>query len=108
MAFLKQAVQFFAQQMLSEAIERVMQNLAASGACPWLEDDDENEDDSKKEKEKDNKTYSELELDQVPDCMKAVSLLSAKLYTRGLVIVTIYQVGSRFRRLYLCTEYLIP
>ena len=48
-----------------------------SSIFPWINDDDAN-------------TYFELSLDSVPDCMKKMSLIASKTYTRGLILISIY------------------
>ena len=81
--FVNNATNFFASQMISQHIEREINNISKSGMCPWINDDTA-------------VTFFELEIDgpDLPTYMDKVSILASKLYVRGLVVICIYSVRT--------------
>ena len=83
MKFFEDAVDFFAAEMNSDTVGNELVKM--SNVFSWIDEDDAN-------------TYFELELseEELPDCMKEISLIASKTYTRGLIIVSILAEGSLF------------
>ena len=80
--FLAEAVEFFAEEVCSEGVDRELKKMAS--VFPWINDDSAG-------------TYFELGLSpDLPAYMDNVGLVAAKTYTRGLIIVTVYAESSLF------------
>lgn len=70
MGFMEEALEFVAQELTSEAVEKEL--IKMSAVFPWIEDDAA-------------ATYFELAVNELPACMEKVRLVASKTYTRGLV-----------------------
>jgi len=75
LAFLNDAVDFFATEMVQDSLQDEMRDLAEK--FPWIDDDG-------------SATFFEIELSNIPNYMDAVSLMASKTYTRGLIIICVY------------------
>ncbi len=85
-AFVQQAANFFAKQMVSEHTERELIKLAK--IFPWV--------DSIGDENSASTTYFEIECDSkyLPPCMENVAIMALKRYVRGLIIISIYHCGT--------------
>ena len=76
--FYNDAAEFFAQEMISSAVENELRKM--SSIFPWIDAEGA-------------QTYFELGLSEVPSFMDRVGLIASKTYTRGLIIISIYYDG---------------
>lgn len=72
---MEDALEFIAKEITSEAVDKELRKMAS--VFPWIDDDTA-------------ATYFELSIGELPECMKHVSLVASKTYTRGLIIISIY------------------
>jgi len=80
--FIYEAVDFFAREMVSDGVEKEIKKMAS--VFSWINDDSA-------------ATYFELGLvPDLPSYMDSISLIAAKTYTRGLVIITIFAEGCLY------------
>eukprot|EP00605_Chrysophyceae_sp_TOSAG23-4_P000751 GSChrysophyteH1.ASY1.ANO1.840.1 assembled CDS len=79
--FLADAVDFFATEMIQESLQNELRDMA--NKFPWIDDEG-------------SATYFEMELSNIPSFMSAISLMAAKTYTRGLIIITVYSEEKLF------------
>lgn len=75
LAFLNDAVDFFATEMVQDSLQEEMRDMAEK--FPWIDDDG-------------SATFFEMELSNIPGYMDAISLMASKTYTRGLIIICVY------------------
>lgn len=75
LTFLEDAVEFIASEIISESVDKELRKM--SNVFPWIDDDSAS-------------TYFELALSNIPDCMKKISIIASKTYTRGLIIISVY------------------
>lgn len=73
--FLTDSADFFATEMIQDTLQDEMRDMA--NKFPWIDEDG-------------SATYFEMELSNIPGYMDTVSLMAAKTYTRGLIIITVY------------------
>ena len=77
--FLEDASEFIAQELLSESVDRELRKMAS--VFPWIDDDN-------------SSTYFELALSLVPAYMSKIKMIASKTYTRGLILISIYNEGT--------------
>lgn len=77
--FLEDACEFIGQELLSESVDKELRKMAA--VFPWIDDDN-------------SSTYFELSLGNVPSYMDKIKMIASKTYTRGLIIISIYNEGT--------------
>ncbi len=77
--FLEDASEFIAQELLSESVDKELRKMAS--VFPWIDDDN-------------SSTYFELALSLVPAYMSKIKMIASKTYTRGLILISIYNEGT--------------